>query len=528
MSERSRGEQLRWAALDAILPGGGHLVAGRQRLGLLFAIPSVAAIGIAVGVLAAVPLVRLAAEVVNALAVLVVLQLIVLAWRLLAVFTSVHAARAGLRRAGARVGVALLVALVALPQAYALYVTNVALEEVDRVFDDGTGGAWVPPPSPTPRPAPTPIASATPGVTPSATPSPSPTPTVARMNVLLIGIDSGVGRQTAATDTMIVASLDPLTETVSLLSVPRDMVDVPLPDGRIYRPKLNGLDADARHHPSRFPGSDGTGHDVLMAAIGTLLELEIDHYAAVNLGGFVRVVDVLGGVDVSVTRSLCDPGYDEYGFTRGFSIRPGFRHLTGSQALAYARIRQSPGESDFTRAARQQEVISGLRDAVVKRGFLSDPVALLRALGRALQTNVPLEMLPELAEVMGRVDRARTYRTVITAPLVRTAFDVRGSIQVPDIDGIRALSKALFPTPGTMPAAEYLVPPAATEGSGSGVGNCLPRATPAPAATPTPVPTPSTSPSSAPTPASGSRPVNRTSRGRPASRRSSRVSATRS
>ena len=58
---------------------------------------------------------------------------------------------------------------------------------------------------------------------------------------------------------MIVVSLDPITETVSMVSIPRDMVDVPLADGRKYRGKINGLVAYARHHPKQFPGSDGTG-----------------------------------------------------------------------------------------------------------------------------------------------------------------------------------------------------------------------------------------------------------------------------
>ncbi len=320
-----------------------------------------------------------------------------------------------------------------------------------------------------------------------------------RVNVLLIGVDSGAGRSTAATDTMIVASLDPVAETVSMVSIPRDMVDVPLPDGSRYAPKLNGLDADARHHPSRFPGSDGSGHDVLMAAVGTLLGLQIDSYAAVSLGGFVRVVDVLGGVDVSVSRSLCDPGYDEYGFSRGFSIAAGLRHLSGFQALAYARIRQASGESDFTRAARQQEIISGLRDAVVNRGFVSDPITLLQAVGRSLQTNVARERLPNLADVMARVDRSSTYRAVISTPLVHSRFDARGSIQVPDVDGIRAMAAKLFPPSGTLPAAEYAVPPPATRGGGSGVGNCLRPATPTPAPTPTTAPTAEPAPTEPPT-----------------------------
>ena len=164
---------------------------------------------------------------------------------------------------------------------------------------------------------------------------------------------------------MIVVSLDPATRTVSMLSIPRDMVDVPMPDGRQYRDKINSLVSYARHHPAQFPGSDGTGFDVLMGALGTLLNTQIDYYAKVDLGGFVRVVDVLGGVDVNVARAFCDPSYDEYGFTRGFSITAGRHHLNGQQALAYARVRKASGESDFTRAARQQEVISGIRDSIV-------------------------------------------------------------------------------------------------------------------------------------------------------------------
>ena len=62
---------------------------------------------------------------------------------------------------------------------------------------------------------------------------------------------------------MIVVSLDPVTETVSMVSIPRDMVDVPLADGRKYSGKINGLVSYARHHPKQFPGSDGTGFDVL-------------------------------------------------------------------------------------------------------------------------------------------------------------------------------------------------------------------------------------------------------------------------
>jgi LCP family protein required for cell wall assembly len=336
---------------------------------------------------------------------------------------------------------------------------------------------------------------------------------------LLLGIDSGVGRNTALTDTMIVASLDPATQTVSMVSIPRDMVGVPLPDGRKYNQKINSLHAYARHNPKLFPGSDGTGNDVLMGALGTLLGLKIDYYASVNLPGFVKVVDALGGVDVKVARAFCDPSYDEYGFTRGFSITAGWHHLNGQQALAYARVRKASGESDFTRAARQQEVIAGLRDGIVKRGLLGDVVGLMRAVGQTLQTNVPREMLPDLADVMTRIDRTRTYRAVIEHPLVVGDFDDRGSIQVPDLKAIKALATTLFPEPGVLPDAAFLSVPVASGSSGSGgSGAGQPDVAPpsgkltsgvkscsyAPAPTPTraPTPPPTAAPTAAPTLAS--------------------------
>jgi LCP family protein required for cell wall assembly len=418
---------------------------------------------------------------------------VILLWRLAAMGSSLLNPYLPRLRHRDAIPLAVLALLAIGPQAYLGYATNVAREEVGVVFAPSTtgSGAWKPA-TPTPGPGSSAGPAASAGA--SAGPAASPSPAVARMNVLLIGVDAGVGRSTFLTDTLIVASLDPVTETVSLLSLPRDMVDVPLPDGHTYPDKINSLLSYARHHPAEFPGSTGDGHDVLMAAVGTLLGLDIERYAQVDLGGFVAVVDSLGGVDVNVARSFCDPSYDEYGFSRGFAITAGRHHLNGSQALAYARVRKASGESDFTRQARQQEIISGVRDAVVKGGFLGDPIGFFKAIGRTVETNLPRDVIVPLAEVARRVDRTKTYRVVVTHPLVRPGFDVRGSIQLPDVTGIRALAAELFPLPGTLPAAAFVVPPpTASRVSGSGVSACLPAATPRPTANPTPMPSPASS-----------------------------------
>ncbi len=84
---------------------------------------------------------------------------------------------------------------------------------------------------------------------------------------------------------MIVASLDPVAGTVSMASIPRDMVNVPLPKGRTYSGKVNGLVSYVRWHADQFPGYQGNGQAVLAYALGKMLGVHIDYYAQVNLPG---------------------------------------------------------------------------------------------------------------------------------------------------------------------------------------------------------------------------------------------------
>jgi LCP family protein required for cell wall assembly len=487
------------AVLDALIPGLGHLVAGRRRRAALFLAPVLVALAAAAWIVATTHVPRLIAELVASEVIwgLLALQALFLLWRLLAVGSSLF--DPALPRPGRRdvLPIVLILLVVIVPQAYAGYATDAAREAADEIFVEPAPVAV----RPSFTPEPDSVFLSTPPPVPSATPvasaSPSASPTVPRVTGLIIGVDAGVGRNTYLTDTMIVVSLDTVSQTVSMISIPRDMVDVPFSDGRKFRGKINSLVSYARHHPKQFPGSDGTGFDVLMDALGTLLDEPIQYYATVNLGGFVRVVDTLGGVNVNVAHGFCDSHYSEYGYEHGFSIAAGRHHLNGLQALAYARVRKPAGESDFTRAARQQEVLSGIRDSIVKGGFLNDPVGLLRAIGKTVETNVPRKALPDLADAASQIGRAQTYRAVITHPLVRGGYDSRGSIQIPSIPDIRALAGTLFPPSGTVPPAAYQTPDASGKVSGSGVGGCAPPPTPRP--TPRPTPKPTTKPTAAPT-----------------------------
>ena len=325
---------------------------------------------------------------------------------------------------------------------------------------------------------------------PSASTSPSPTPAIPRVNVLLIGVDSGVGRNTALTDTMIVASLDPVGKTVSLASIPRDMVDVPLPDGRTFRGKINSLVSYVRWHPGKFPGAKD-GQSVLTAALGQLLGLKIDMWAQVNLAGLRGPGRRRRRDQRQRHRRLCDYRYKEYGI-KGFNITPGRYHFDGEHALGYARIRKAAGESDFTRAARQQEVIAGLRDRIVKGGLLENPAKFLKGIGHTITTNIKPSVIADWIDVASKVGRSDTFRVVIGRPYVRGAYDNRGSIQEPNLDKIRTLAARLFTEPGVRPEGIATMPsagsgPTRTASSSSTCG--VVKATPKPTRKPTPKPT---------------------------------------
>src|SRR5439155_15122746 len=412
-----------------------------------------------------------------------------LLWRLLALADAFRRGKGRARERGAALTAVALV-FVLVPSVYAAYLTNVAREAALEVFKPAEQ-AWQPSPfQPTTHDEDF-------GVEPIESEAPLPTPELGRYTVLLLGVDSGPGRSEFLTDTMIVASLDPIAGAVSMVSVPRDMVDVPLPDGRTYRGKINSLVSYANRYPRKFPGAT-SGEAVLGAALGKLLNVRVDGWAEVNLPGFVKVIDSIGGVDVTVRNALCDPRYNEYGFN-GFAINAGKYHLDGEGALAYARIRKSYGENDFTRAARQGEIVVAARDRVVKGGFVNDPAGFIQGMGKLLTTSLDPATIGKYVEYAASIQRDHVYRAVITYPLVHGASnDPRGSVLIPRMGLVRALAAKAFPPAGTLPSGLETIP----ENSDGPTKTKLPAVTCyEPKVTPRPTPRPTRTPAPTPPPA---------------------------
>ena len=412
-----------------MLPGLGQAFNRRRRLALLFLIPSLLVLGIALLLWQTQSPARLTAWAVGpaVLSALLALNALLLGWRLVAVGQAFLDTRwSGPTSRWGILGVLAITVAVALPHVF-VYRAGVALEGTfARILAPGEGG--------------------TAGVTSA------PRRTLdQRINVLLIGVDATERRSTALTDTMIVGSIDPVGHTVSLVSLPRDLVNVPLGGDDVFGPKLNGLMTYAENHPDVFP--DG-GIATLKRAAGSLLGIPVHYYAEIRFDGLIAMVDAVGGIDVTVKEGFEDPTYDGYGFEggRGFTIEKGTHHLDGADALAFARVRKAAGESDFTRAARQLQIIVGLRDAVTDDGsLLWELPDLIDAVGDTVRTDVPADLLPDLAAAVEEVGDKAVARAVIRHPLVKSKNTRYGASLIPNLKAIRAMAADLFPAPGGTP-----------------------------------------------------------------------------
>ena len=418
------------AALSAILPGLGQFANGRKSLARRFALPSISLLALLWVVFQLSSPARIAATVVNPaiLGPLLILNMLVLLWRLSSVGQAFFDRKfvIGPSRVGG-IGLAVVMVFVAVPHLLGLQIGLAARDQFARIFE----------PEPSQRPDGVAGATATPRLGPRE-----------RINVLVIGLDTTPWRTATLTDTMMVVSLDPVGRTVSMLSLPRDIVGVPLGNGDVYGPKLNSLMSYADEHPKEFPEG---GVRALERAVSALLGVPIHFHATLDFTGFIKIVDTLGGVDVTVEKGFTDPEY-WYLDGKGYSITAGRHHLTGLQALAYVRARKGVGESDFTRAARQQQVLLALRNQASNNGslFFNLP-SLLGTLGDTVRTDFPIDLLPDVAALVDEVEDDAVVRVVVKFPLVGGARTRYGSVQVPDLPAIRAMADKLFSAPGTPP-----------------------------------------------------------------------------
>ena len=167
-----------------------------------------------------------------------------------------------------------------------------------------------------------------------------------RWTILYVGTDRNAHREEAGepinTDALMLVSLSADQSELTLVSLPRDTVDVPLADGTTYPRKINALYADQ-------------GMETLVGAMETLYGTEIDGHVLLDMDDFASLVDAVDGVEVSPEEPLVDP-------VVGLDLEAGTQTLDAEQTLGYVRTRV---DMDYGRMGRQQEVVVDLVQRLV-------------------------------------------------------------------------------------------------------------------------------------------------------------------
>ena len=210
-----------------------------------------------------------------------------------------------------------------------------------------------------------------------------------RINYLILGYGGGNHPGAYLTDTVMVASIDPYNKKAALLSIPRDLY-VPIPG--YDNNKINA--AYSIGQDNKEQGQNGP--DLAKETVSNILDIPIHYYIVLDFNGFEKIIDLVGGVDVYVDEDIYDPYYpdDNWG-QEVYSIKAGWHHFNGADALKYARSRYTT--SDFDRAKRQQKIMIALKDKVLSLNFLSNPakvISLMSTLGGSIQTDlIPQEII---------------------------------------------------------------------------------------------------------------------------------------
>lgn len=276
---------------------------------------------------------------------------------------------------------------------------------------------------------------------PPSGPTPQPWDGASRVTVLVMGLDYRdweAGTGAPRTDTMILLTLDPLSRTAGMLSIPRDLwVNVPgFEYGRINTAYSLGI---AYEVPGGGPG-------LAMVTVEELLGVPIDYYAQIDFSAFVRFIDEIGGVKLEIPESIT---IDPLGDNNTKTLKPGRQTLPGDLALAYARARKTEG-GDFDRAQRQQQVILAIRDRLVSLDMLpvliSKAPQLYQELSSGVNTNLSLEQAIQLAWLAQQIQEENIHRGVIAPPdQVLLVTTVEGDeVLKPIADKIRETRDAVF------------------------------------------------------------------------------------
>jgi LCP family protein required for cell wall assembly len=477
------------AVLSLLFPGLGHAYAGAYQRALGFAAPPILIGALFAGIALRMNPTELISFVLTPWVIpgVFVMNLVILLYRLVAIIDAYRVAaylNALTMSGGGRLGrprlvfnplsVAGLLAVILVMSGghvvvarYDLLANSVLTDPCIFVANDPNGTAdcdTTPSESPSgslgptdePLDSPTPVPSEPP-IQGSILPNVSipPYDNTSRLNILLIGSDQRPNQGTYNTDTLIVVSIDPTTKQVAMFSLPRDSSNLPLPPGPlanayggVYPNKINSLFTAVRNRGDLVAGNNKTrGYNALKLVLGNLYQLDIKYFVEVNFDGFKQVVDAMGGVTINVQVPVIDDSYpSDTGRHARIYIPAGIQHMTGAQALVYARSRH--GSDDFDRGYRQQRVLTSMREQANIPNLIPRIPELFAAFKATVKTDIPQGDMAKLAGLAGSVDTKNIRSYVFSFPRYGTQTGPGAPVYkyLPNVSRIRAAVANAFKT----------------------------------------------------------------------------------
>ncbi|MBM7661745.1 LCP family protein required for cell wall assembly [Bacillus mesophilus] len=191
------------------------------------------------------------------------------------------------------------------------------------------------------------------------------------ISILIMGVDERTG-DIGRSDTMIVITVNPTTQSMKMVSIPRDTRTEMV--GKGTQDKIN--------HAYAFGGTD-----MAVATVENFLDIPIDHYIKVNMESFQEIVDAVGGVTVTNPFSFTEAGY---------TFQEGEITLNGAQALAYSRMRYKDPRGDFGRQDRQKQIILGIIQKGASFSSINKFDDVLTILGGNVKTDLSFDQMVDI------------------------------------------------------------------------------------------------------------------------------------
>jgi polyisoprenyl-teichoic acid--peptidoglycan teichoic acid transferase len=280
---------------------------------------------------------------------------------------------------------------------------------------------------------------------PAIGPEPQPWDGASRVTILFLGTDYRdyeEGQYAPRSDTMILFSVDPLTRTAGMLSIPRDLwVNIP---GGFEPARINMATRYGEIY--RLPGG---GPGLAMRTVENLLGIPIDYYVMLDFYTFERFIDEIHGVKLVIPEEI---RVDPLGQGNAKILQPGEQVLPGDLALAYARARNTPG-GDFDRAQRQHQIVMGVYRRILEFEMLPTLItkapSLYQELSAGVKTNLTLLQVIQLAWLGQQIPEENIKRGIINSEHVVMATSPDGaSVLKPRPEQIRRLRDEIFTSEG--------------------------------------------------------------------------------